>query len=94
MDGNGFISSIENHLMTLAPITKFIILKQLKDLQLNKESITTEQAILFIDRMTKALVLCLGNDGSQLARKMMMKQLRLYSPGYLDNIDGKKKINA
>ena len=44
MDGNGFISSVENNLVTLAPITKFIITKQLNDLQVNKDSITPEKA--------------------------------------------------
>ena len=85
MDGNGFISSVENNLVTLAPITKFIITKQLNDLQVNKDSITPEKAMIFINKMTNALIMCLGQDGSQLARKMMMKQLRVHAPGYFDN---------
>lgn len=84
LDGNGFITSIEDRLITLAPITKFIITKQLSDLETSKESITPDQAIVFINKMTNALVLCLGTDGSQLARKMMMKQLRIHAPGYLE----------
>ena len=83
MDGEGFITSIENHLVTLAPITKFIISKQLRDLQVNKDSITPERALVFINKMSNALVMCLGKDGSQLARKMMIKELNHYAPGYL-----------
>jgi uncharacterized FAD-dependent dehydrogenase len=85
MDSNGFITSIEEHLVTLAPITKFIITKQLNDLNVTKESMTSDKAVVFINKMTNALVLCLGKDGSELARKMMMKQLRIHAPGYLDN---------
>ena len=90
MDGDGFISSIEDHLATLAPITKFIVTKQLNDLKVTRDTITPDQALIFINKMTNALVLCLGKDGSQLARKMMMKQLRLYAPGYLEkrNLEG------
>ena len=84
MDSEGFINSIEEHLVTLAPITKFIIIKQLNDLDVTKESLTPDKAIVFINKMTNALTLCLGKDGSQLARKMMMKQLRLHAPGYLE----------
>jgi hypothetical protein len=82
MDGNGFIASIENNLVTLAPITKYIINKQLTDLNVNKEHLTPEQALEFINRMSNALVMCLGKDGSQLARKMMIKQLRTYAPTF------------
>ena len=84
MDGNGFISSVENNLVTLAPITKFIITKQLNDLNVSKDSITPDKAMVFIEKMTSALVMCLGKDGSQLARKMMMKQLRIHAPDYFE----------
>ncbi len=84
MDSKGFIQTIEDHLVTLAPITKYIITKQLNDLNVTKESLTPDKALIFIDKMTNALVLCLGKDGSQIARKMMIKQLRLYAPGYLE----------
>ena len=85
MDGNGFINSVENSLVTLAPITKFIINKQMKDLDITKDTITPDKAIIFINKMTNALVMCLGKDGSQLARKMMIKQLRQYAPEYLES---------
>jgi hypothetical protein len=84
MDSKGFVSSVEEHLANLAPITKFIIIKQLKDLNTSKENLTPDKALIFINNMTKALVMCLGKDGSQLARKMMMKQLRLHAPGFLE----------
>ncbi len=93
IDGEGFITTIEKHLETLAPITKFIIIKQLNDLKVTKESLTPDKALIFIDRMTNALVLCLGKDGSQLARKMMMKEFRMFAPGYLEN-RGFSKVNV
>jgi hypothetical protein len=85
MDSEGFISSVESNLVSLAPITKFIIKKQLNDMSIQRQSMTPDQAMAFIDKMTTALVLCLGNDGSQLARKMMMKQLRTFAPEYFKN---------
>lgn len=84
MDSNGFITSIEGHLVKLAPITKFIIKKQLDDLNYNRKIMTPEQAMQFIDKMTNALIMCLGNDGSQLARKMMIKELRTLAPEYFE----------
>ena len=87
MNGEGFISSVENNLITLAPITKFIITKQLKDLQLDKGSMTPDDAMTFINRMTGALVMCLGTDGSKLARKIMIKQLREHAPDYFEEIE-------
>lgn len=87
MDSNGFITSIENHLVTLAPITKFIIDKQLNDLNVNRDNLTPDQAMIFINRMSNALVMCLGKDGSQLARRMMIKQLRTFAPDYFEKND-------
>ena len=84
MDSEGFISSIENHLVTLAPITKFMINKQLNDLKVGRNTLTPDQAMVFIEKLTKALILCLGTDGSKLARKMMIKQLREFAPGFLE----------
>jgi hypothetical protein len=88
MDSEGFISSVESNLVSLAPITKFIIKKQLNDLKLQRASMTPDQAIVFIDKMTAALIMCLGNDGSQLARKMMLKQLRMFAPEFFAKKNG------
>jgi hypothetical protein len=82
MDSEGFISSVESNLVSLAPITKFIIKKQLNDLKLQRAAMTPDQAMVFIEKMTAALIMCLGNDGSQLARKMMIKQLRMFAPEF------------
>ena len=84
MDSEGFIASVESNLVNLAPIAKFIIKKQLNDLKLQRSSMTPEQAMIFIDKMTTALIMCLGNDGSQLARKMMLKQLRVFAPDFFN----------
>ncbi len=84
MDSEGFISSVEQKLILLAPITEFMIKKQLSDLGVTRETLTPFKAKKFIDKMTEALQLCLGPEGSKLARKMMLKELRVHSP---DNDD-------
>ena len=43
--------------------------------------------MVFIEKMTNALIMCLGNDGSQLARKMMIKQLRIFAPEHFQKKD-------
>lgn len=91
MNGDAFISSVENHLFTLAPITKFIVSKQLKDLNMSRETLTPEQAKEFIDRMSGALVMCLGEEGAQLAKKVMIKKLREHAPEYAETVLKAKK---
>ena len=80
MDSEGFILSVEQKLILLAPITEFMIKKQLSDMGVTRETLTPPKAKKFIDKMTEALQLCLGPEGSILARKMMLKELRVHSP--------------
>jgi hypothetical protein len=79
MDSKSFVESIEEKLVILAPITEFMIKKQLSDLGVTRETLTHQKAKKFIENLTDALQLCLGPDGSKMARRMMLKELRLYS---------------
>jgi len=79
IDSSAFINAVEEKLVMLAPITEFMIKKQLSDLGVTRETLTHTKAKKFIDRMTEALQLCLGPDGSKMARKMMLKELRNHS---------------
>jgi hypothetical protein len=79
MDSTAFIKSVEQKLIMLAPITGFMIKKQLADLGVTRETLTHIKAKKFIERMTEALQLCLGPEGSKMARKMMLKELRTHS---------------
>ena len=86
MDSEGFIISVEEKLILLAPITEFMIKKQLSDLGVTRNTLTFIKAKLFINKMTEALQLCLGSEGSKLARKMMLKELRTHVPVNMDEI--------
>ena len=86
MDSKAFIESVEEKLVMLAPITEFMIKKQLSDLGVTRETLTHSKAKKFIDRMTEALQLCLGPDGSKMARRMMLKELRAHSDDNGDEI--------
>jgi hypothetical protein len=79
MDSKAFVESIEAKLVILAPITEFMIKKQLSDLGVTRDTLTHGKAKMFIDKMTDALQLCLGPDGSKMARRMMLKELRTHS---------------
>lgn len=72
-----FIHSIEMNLTPLAPVViPGIIKKQLEQLNTTRYNISPNQAKKFIDRVTEALILFIGPDGSSSARKLMMKKLR------------------
>jgi hypothetical protein len=86
MNSKAFVESIEKKLMILAPITEFMIKKQLSDLGATRETLTHKKAKKFIERMTEALQLCLGPDGSKMARRMMLKELRTHSDEDEDDI--------
>ena len=72
-----FIRSIESNLTPLAPVViPGIIKKQLEQLNATRQDMSPVQAKQFIDRVAEALVLFIGPDGSNSAKKLMMKKLR------------------
>jgi hypothetical protein len=71
-------------LVPVSPILEFAIKKQLTDVGATREHLTAEQAIQFINKMTEALDLFIGNVEAQRARKMMISALRRSAPEYFE----------
>ena len=72
-----FIRSIEANLTPLAPVViPGLIKKQLEHVNATRIGMTPMQAKQFVDRVAEALVLFIGPDGSENAKKLMMKKLR------------------
>ena len=84
LDSAGFVSEVEEKLVPIAPIIGFAINKQLGDVGADRDNMTPEQAIQFIDNMTEALEMFLGDGGSRKSRKMMISTLRKYAPDYFE----------
>lgn len=75
---------MEEKLIPIAPIVEFAIKKQLHDVGADRNNMTPEQAIQFIDKMAEALEMFLGDGGSRDSRKLMMSALRKYAPDYFE----------
>ena len=84
MDSKGFIENIEERFVPISPIIEFAISKQLADIGATKEDLDGRQAMMFINNMTKALELFLGNTEAKKKRKYMMTLLREYAPEYFE----------
>jgi hypothetical protein len=84
MDGNTFLTDVKERLVPISPILEHAIKKQLNDIGTDAESMTAEQAIEFIDRLTSALDLFLGGKEARLKRNMMMSILRRCAPDYFE----------
>ena len=84
MDGKAFIDEVERHLIPISPIIEFAINKQLYDIGTNRDLLTAEHAIVFIDRLTEALGLFLGDKEARQKRKLMMSILRRSAPDYFE----------
>ena len=70
-----FIRSIESNLTPLAPVViPGLIKKQLEQLNVTRHGLSPRQAKEFVDRVAAALVLFIGPDGSNSAKKLMMKK--------------------
>lgn len=77
MNSEKFIHSISSNLTPLAPVViPGIIKKQLEILEVTNGDITPVKAKIFIDKVTEALALFIGPEGSKNARKLMLKKLR------------------
>ena len=84
MDSKAFIDEVERHLVPISPIIEFAIKKQLDDIGTNRDLLTAEHAIVFIDRLTEALGLFLGDKEAGQKRKLMMSILRRSAPDYFE----------
>lgn len=77
MNSERFISSIESNLTHLAPsVIPGIIKKQLDVLEVNRKNINPTKARIFIEKVSEALALFIGPEGSNTAKKLMMQKLR------------------
>jgi hypothetical protein len=77
MKSEYFIYSIESHLTPLAPVViPGLFKKQLEQLEVTRNNLSPAKAKQFIDRVSEALALFIGPEGSNNAKKLMMKRLR------------------
>lgn len=85
MDSKTFVRNIRQKLEPVAPIIlPNIIKKQLQVVGASEDSLTPEVAEKFINRMELALQMFVGPDGTKMAKKMMLKELRKCAPTYFE----------
>lgn len=84
MDSKGFIENIEERFVPISPIIEFAINKQLAEIGATKDDLDGRQAMMFINNMTEALELFLGNTEAKKKRKYMISLLREYAPEYFE----------
>ena len=84
MDSKGFIENIEEQCVPISPIIEFAINKQLAQIGATKDDLDGKQAMMFIENMTEALGLFLGNVEAKKKRKYMISLLRKDAPEYFE----------
>lgn len=83
MRSRAFIRGIQQKLDPIAPvILPKIIKKQLEEVGATEDTLNPEQAEKFIAKMEIALEMFLGQEGSKMARQIMLKELRKCAPDY------------
>ncbi|MFH0816144.1 MAG: hypothetical protein V1934_04950 [Methanobacteriota archaeon] len=82
MDSEAFISALEEKLATVSPMAKPVIERQLEQMGLTREMLSPHQAEMLTRRVAEALKMFLGPSGAEIARNMMMKELRKRAPDY------------
>jgi hypothetical protein len=86
MDSTVFIQEIQEKLEPIAPIIlPSIIKKQLTEVGATEDNLTPEMAKELMTRIERALEMFIGPDGTKLAHKMMIKELRKCAPEYFDD---------
>ncbi len=84
VDSEAFVKAVEERILPIAPIVEFAIKKQLNEVGADRSSLTPDQAMRFIDKMTGALDLFAGPTKALEAKQFMLKALRRTAPGYLE----------
>ncbi len=85
MRSRAFIREIQQKLDPIAPvILPKIIKKQLKEVGATEDTLNPQQAEMFIAKMEIALEMFLGQEGSKIARQIMLKELRKCAPDYFE----------
>ena len=82
MDSAAFLTAVEEKLAAFTPMAKPVIERQLEQMGMTKEMLTPRQAELLIRRVSGALAMFLGPSGAEMARNIMMKELRKRAPDY------------
>jgi hypothetical protein len=85
VDSEAFVRAVEERLLPIAPIIEFAIKKQLNEVGADRSTLTPEQAMRFIDKMTGALDLFAGPTKALESKQFMLKALRRAAPGYLES---------
>ena len=81
MNSRAFLTGVQAKLEPIAPvILPGIIKKQLQEVGATEHDLTPEQAEEFIKRICNALQMFLGPEGTNMARQMMLKELRKTAP--------------
>lgn len=84
VDSKGFVEEIEGKFIPISPIMEHAINKQLAEIGATKDDLDPRQAMKFIEKMTEALELFLGQQEARKKRKYMMSLLRQYAPEYFE----------
>ncbi|UCH88017.1 MAG: hypothetical protein JSV49_07025 [Thermoplasmata archaeon] len=88
MDSMGFIHNIQQKLEPIGPIIlPSIIKKQLQEVGATEYDLTPEQAEELIKRIEFALERFIGPDGTKMAHKMMLRELRKSAPDYFEKLE-------
>ena len=82
MDSAAFLIAVEEKLATLSPMAKPVIQRQLVQMGLTREMISPRQAEMLTRRVSEALAMFLGPSGAEMARSVMLKELRKRAPDY------------
>jgi hypothetical protein len=82
MDSAAFIAAVEERLATVSPMAKPVIERQLEQMGLTRDMLSPRQAEMLIRRVAEALKMFLGPSGAEVARNVMMKELRKRAPDY------------
>jgi hypothetical protein len=82
MDSAAFIFAVEEKLAPVSPMAKPVIERQLAQMGLTKEMLSPRQAEMLTRRVAEALAMFLGPSGAEMARSIMLKELRKRAPDY------------
>ena len=82
MDSVAYIIAVEEKLATVSPMATPVIERQLAQMGLTREMLSPRQAEMLIRRVSEALKMFLGPSGAEVAKNIMMKELRKRAPDY------------
>ena len=84
MKSREFVEEIERQFVPISPIIEYAIKKQLAEIGATKDDLDPNQAMKFVEKMTDALELFLGEAEAKKKRKFMVSLLRKHAPDYFE----------